>query len=71
MGYEQVDEKEALKSIRQMDRRRDNYFGYYAGEDWKAAGTYDLCVDSSILGLEKAADLICHYLELRFGSLKG
>lgn len=70
MGYEQVDEKEALKSIRQMDRRRDNYFGYYAGEDWKAAGTYDLCVDSSILGLEKAADLICHYLELRFGSLK-
>ena len=49
-----------------MDRKRDSYFGYYAGQDWKACNTYDLAISTSAMGIEKTVDIICQYLETRF-----
>ena len=49
-----------------MDKKRDSYFGYYAGQDWKACHTYDLAISTSALGIDKAVDLICQYIELKF-----
>ena len=62
----QEDEKEAQKKIHSMDKKRDSYFGYYAGQDWKACHTYDLAISTSALGIDKAVDLICQYIELKF-----
>lgn len=36
MASDHLDEKEAQKKIHSMDKKRDSYFGYYAGQDWKA-----------------------------------
>lgn len=66
MASDHVDEKEAMKKIHAMDKKRDSYFGYYAGQDWKACHTYDLSICTSSLGIDKAVDLICQYIDLKF-----
>lgn len=66
MASDHLDEKEALKKIHSMDKKRDSYFGYYAGQDWKACNTYDLAISTSAIGIEKTVDLICQYIDLKF-----
>lgn len=66
MESDHLDEKEAMKKIHSMDRKRDSYFGYYAGQDWKACNTYDLTICTSAIGIDKAVDLICQYIDLKF-----
>jgi cytidylate kinase len=66
MASDHLDEKEALKKIHSMDKKRDSYFGYYAGQDWKASNTYDLTISTSALGIDKAVELICQYIALKF-----
>ena len=31
----QLSEKEAQKKIMSIDKKRDSYYGYYAGKDWR------------------------------------
>lgn len=66
MGYEGIDAKEAKKRMHAVDKKRNSYFGYYAGDDWKSVDTYDLCINTSAIGLEAAANLICNYISIRF-----
>ncbi len=66
MASDNLDEKEAMKKINAMDKKRDSYFGYYAGQDWKACSTYDLAISTSAVGIDKAVELICQYIELKF-----
>ena len=66
MASDHLDEKEAQKKIHSMDKKRDSYFGYYAGQDWKACHTYDLSISTSALGIDKAVDLICQYIDIKF-----
>jgi len=60
-----ISEKDAIKKINSMDKKRESYYGYYAGKDWGACSSYELSVDTGILGTEKAAELIKNYIELR------
>ena len=66
MASDHLDEKEAQKKIHSMDKKRDSYLGYSTGQDWKACHTYDLAISTSALGIDKAVDLICQYIELKF-----
>ena len=66
MASDHLDEKEAQKKIHSMDKKRDSYFGYYAGQDWKECHTYDLSISTSALGIDKAVDLICQYIDIKF-----
>mgnify|MGYP004677204245 CR=1 FL=1 len=53
---------EAVKAIRDTDKRRAEYYRYFTGHDWKDADYYDLCLDSSQLGREKCVALVKAYL---------
>jgi len=53
------DKAEAL--ILQKDRSREEYYNYFTFGNWGVASTYDLCVDSSILGIEGTADFIIDF----------
>lgn len=50
-----MDEKSATALVRKMDKQRKNYYGYYAGGCWGRPHTYDLCVNSSTLGIKRTA----------------
>ena len=37
------------------------YYNYYTFGEWGAASNYDLCVDSSVLGIDGTADYIIDF----------
>lgn len=53
------EEAEAL--MRRKDRTRETYYNYYTFGNWGQASNYDLCIDSSILGIEGTADFIIDF----------
>ena len=58
-------EKQKTESfIRKTDKRRANYYEYYTDRKWGAADNYDICVNSSKVGIDGAVGLICSYIEL-------
>ena len=58
---EGISAEEAEKLMRRKDRTRETYYNYYTFGAWGVASNYDLCVDSSILGIEGTADFIIDF----------
>ena len=56
-----VDMEKALEMIEKKDRSRAEYYNYYTFGNWGVASTYDLCVDSSLLGIDGTADFIIEF----------
>ena len=54
--------QQAKRFILQAEEKRASYYNYYTGKTWGAAESYDLCVDSSILGLEETEKLIADFI---------
>lgn len=54
--------EEAEKLIIKMDRGRENYYNFFTFGHWGVASTYDLCLDSSVLGIEGTADMIREFV---------
>lgn len=51
-------EKECRQLIAATERRRSSYYNYYTFKTWGAAESYDLCLNSSTLGIEGCADVV-------------
>lgn len=54
-------EEKAEALILQKDKAREEYYNYYTFGNWGVASTYDLCIDSSNLGIEGTADFIIDF----------
>ena len=65
VAMDHLDEKAAEKKILQTDKRRSEYYKYYAGRDWEDCYHYDLCLDTSNLSFQEASDIIRSYLKTR------
>ena len=63
------DDNKVMDFINKIDRKRANYYNYYSNKKWADARSYDLCVDSSILGIDKTVDFITEYAKMRYGHL--
>lgn len=53
--------EQADSLMRKKDRTRETYYNYYTFGNWGVASNYDLCVDSSVLGVEGTADMIIDF----------
>ena len=51
--------------IRKTDKNRANYYNYYSDMKWGEASNYDLCINSSQIGIEGAVDLMVTYIGVR------
>ena len=51
-------ESEARRYIERCEAQRATYYNFYTSKKWGAAASYDLCVNSSMLGWEGTAELI-------------
>jgi len=56
-----LNEDEARRRIASQDSERQKFYDYFTFEHWGQAANYDLCVDSSILGIEGTADFIIDF----------
>ena len=61
-----VDHDEAVRRIGHIESQRASYYNYYTGNKWGHASSYDLCIDSTILGPEDTAMLIAEFIKRRF-----
>ncbi|RKJ21940.1 cytidylate kinase-like family protein [bacterium D16-50] len=56
-------ESKAKDMIIKKDKQRQSYYNYYSSKKWGRADSYDLCINSSVLGVEGTVRLITQYVE--------
>lgn len=56
---------EAKDIIKKNDKKRASYYNYYTNKIWGDSKSYDLCIDSSKLGIGGTAKAIEDYIKLR------
>lgn len=61
MEREGLTKEKALEMMERRDKSRADYYNYYTFGKWGVASTYDLCVNSGILGIEGTAEFIIEY----------
>ena len=59
----ELSEKQAKEVIMKEDKARASYFNYYTSAKWGRMESYDLCINSALLGPEKTADRIIEFAE--------
>lgn len=52
-------EESPEQRLKDKDRRRSTYYRFYTGRKWGQLDTYDLMLNSGVLGIEKCTELIC------------
>lgn len=57
-----LSEVEAKKVIERGEAQRASYYNYYTGKQWGHSSSYDLCIDSTRLGLEGTELLIARFI---------
>ena len=66
MKEKNVSREEAIRRIEQVEHRRATYYNYYTGKKWGQASSYDLCIDSSLLGIAETGHFIADFIRRRF-----
>ena len=67
LAKQNVTPQEAKQIILQAEGKRASYYNYYTGKKWGHAESYDLCVDSSVLGMVETEKLIADFVRKKFG----
>lgn len=70
-GRDGLDEAEARKRISKGDSERASYYNYYTGKKWGYSESYDLCVNSSVLGMSGTVDYISRFIEQALATERG
>lgn len=56
-------ERDAIEKINRHDRKRKRYHNTYSDFKWGDSRGYDLCINSSKLGVRGTAEMLCKYIE--------
>lgn len=58
-----VTAQKAKEMMNKKDKQRQSYYNYYSTHKWGRSDTYDLSVDSSVLGIEGTVNLLIQFIE--------
>jgi cytidylate kinase len=62
MERHQCDYDTARRKIESGESQRATYYNYYTGKRWGHSASYDLCVNTSRLGIEATAQFIAEFI---------
>lgn len=62
--YQEADEK-ALDHIQRIDKKREQYYNFYSGQKFGDATNYDICLDSSVIGIDKCIEILKDVYDLK------
>lgn len=65
-GLENITDDKLSEMLDKGDRRRADYYGSYSFKVWGAAESYDICLNSSVLGMEKCVGIVRDYIDTHF-----
>ncbi len=60
--------EQARRMAERVNRLRANYYNFYTDKRWGASESYDLCIDSSRMPMDRTVQAVIEYLKLRFPS---
>lgn len=60
--HELTDAK-AKEAIIKTDKQRASYYNYYTNKRWGDISSYDLCINSSVLGIDGTVDILRRFIE--------
>lgn len=63
--YEIKEEAKALSMIEEADQKRADYYNFYSLKEWGHSTSYDLCINSSALGIEGTISFIEDFVDKR------
>lgn len=58
--------RQAESMIDEADRKRSAYFNYYTGRRWSDPSSYDICLNTSALGLDRCTEIIADLARRKF-----
>ena len=64
-------ESKARDTIIKTDKKRASYYNFYSNKKWADSRSYDLCIDSSELGIDNTVKFLKSYIETRLSTPKG
>ena len=59
---DQISEREALKMIQEVDEKRAAFQEQCTSTKWGDGNEYDLCINTGIIGIEYAVEMILEYI---------
>ncbi len=59
----ELDERNAYSRMRKEDKMRKTYHNFYSDGKWGDSRSYDICVNSSTLGIEKTVKSLIAYID--------
>ena len=59
---QQINTSAAKDLIVKTDKKRASYYNFYSNKKWGAASSYNLSIDSSVLGIDKTVEFLMDYI---------
>ena len=56
-------EKSPVARLNEKDKRRKVNYQHYTGRNWGQAQNYDICLDSSVLGIDTCTDILVKLMQ--------
>lgn len=63
--YDDLTLSKAHDQVAREDKQRSSYYNYYTNRNWGAAASYDLCLNSSVCGIDGCVELISQTVALK------
>lgn len=70
MKFENTSREETIKNIENIDKHRANYYNRFTGRTWGNRENYEICIDTSKIGVEEAVNILENYIKQRLNMSK-
>ena len=60
---QQLTVEKAQEVIEKTDKKRSEYYNYFSNKTWGVAGSYHLCINSSVLGIDETVAFIRRFVD--------
>ena len=58
------------RQITKIDKQRASYYNYYTSKRWGEVDSYDLCLNSSVFGIDGTVDMIKQAIEVKEAGIR-
>lgn len=67
MDYHHLTAEKATALVEKTDKRRASFYNYYSNKTWGEAASYDLCINTSVLGMERTIQFVAGFVRMKLG----
>lgn len=63
--FEKTTREETIKNLHTTDEQRTNYYKHFTSQKWGDKSNYEICIDTSKLGVQESINLLEEYINKR------